>query len=156
MTLRRLVVAVSLTVLAATVVRAEDGARRTRRAPAAPVAPAGGISNEDRQLLHQLGDAQRWVNDQLQQVKDRIDGMWAEVAKHGDQTSGLEEQVKALREEVKGLYVESSTVKQQIDGLKQDIDGVNANISGFRTIAGFFIAAMILLLAVTFALSLRR
>jgi hypothetical protein len=61
-----------------------------------------------------------------------------------------------MREEVKGLYVESSTVKQQIDALKSDIGGVNSNVLAFRTFSGFFIAVMILLLAVIFVLSIRR
>jgi len=61
-----------------------------------------------------------------------------------------------MREEVKGLYWESSTVKQQIDTLKDDISAVNSNVSNFRTFSGFFIALMILLLAVIFVMTIRR
>ena len=57
---------------------------------------------------------------------------------------------------IKGLYVESSSVKQQIDALKDDVAGVNSNVSAFRTFSGFFIATMILLLAVIFVLTIRR
>ena len=57
---------------------------------------------------------------------------------------------------MKGLYVELSGVKQQIDGLKEDVGGVNSNVSAFRTFSGFFIALMILLLAVIFVLTIRR
>jgi hypothetical protein len=61
-----------------------------------------------------------------------------------------------MRDEVKGLYVENSSLKQQIDGLKEQIDAVNSNVSGFRTFSGFFIAVMILLLAVIFVMTIRR
>ena len=155
MTLRGPLLAMCLGLLAAAPVCAQDKAPRSARRAPTP-APASGLSSEDRQLLHQLSDAQRWVNDQLQQVKDRADGLYAELAKRADEHAAEEEEVKAMRDEVKGLYVEISGVKQQIDALKENVDGVNSNISGFRTFSGFFIAAMILLLAVIFVMTIRR
>ena len=79
-----------------------------------------------------------------------------EIASEKDAQDASEQDVKALRDEVKGLYVESSTVREHIDALKDDIASVNSNVSAFRTYAGFFIAVMILLLAVIFVLTIRR
>ena len=41
-------------------------------------------------------------------------------------------------------------------GVTPALAGVNSNVSGFRTYSGFFIAVMILLLAVIFVLTIRR
>ena len=82
--------------------------------------------------------------------------MHGELATGEDEDSALAGEIKAARDEIKGLYVESSSVKQQIDALKDDVAGVNSNVSAFRTFSGFFIATMILLLAVIFVLTIRR
>jgi len=130
--------------------------RRPRPAAAARAAAPDAQRAEERALLYQLADAQRSLGEQIQQLKDRVDTLHGELATGEDKDSALEQEVKAARDEIKGLYVESSSVKQQIDALKDDIAGVNSNVSGFRTFSGFFIATMILLLAVIFVLTIRR
>lgn len=133
-----------------------------RAQPARPAAggatarPATAKADEDRALLHQLAEAQRALGDQLQQIRERVDTIHDMLAAAEDARATLDEEVKAMRDEVKGLYWESSQVKQQIDALKEDLAGVNGNVSNFRTLSGFFIAVMILLLAVIFVLTIRR
>jgi len=132
---------------------AEDDAPAPRRAPARAAAT---VANEDRALLRQLSDAQRGLGEQVQQLRDRLEAIQGQLSSNRDQGQGVEEEVKGLREEVKGLYVELSGVKAQIDALKGDVGGVNSNVSAFRTFSGFFIALMILLMAVIFVLTIRR
>ena len=107
-------------------------------------------------LLRQLAEAQKWAGEQLWHVKEGIDAVPELVSELKDQNRARDEEVQKLREEVKGLYVETSSLRQQLDELKGDIGGVNANVSAFRTFSGFFIAVMILLLAVIFVMSIRR
>ena len=130
-------------------------ARRSRPVAARP-APPSPQAAEDRALLHQLADAQRALGDQVQQLKEALDGLRSDIANRNDAQASHDQEAKAMREEVKGLYWESSTVKQQIDALKEDISAVNSNVSNFRTFSGFFIALMILLLAVIFVMTIRR
>ncbi|HLK12315.1 MAG TPA: hypothetical protein VKW76_13125 [Candidatus Binatia bacterium] len=135
----------------------EETPARTRRAhPVAAAHAGGGLGAEDRALLRQIAEAQRTLGEQIQQLKERVDALGSAVAARNDDSTGLEQEVKSLRDEVKGLYVESSAVRQQIDGVKEDVHGVDSNVSGFRTFSGFFIAAMVLLLAVIFVLTIRR
>ena len=89
-------------------------------------------------------------------MKEGLDGLPAMINELKDANAAREEEVQKMREEVKGLYVETSSLRQQLDELKTDIGGVNANVSGFRTFSGFFIAVMILLLAVIFIMTIRR
>jgi predicted RNase H-like nuclease (RuvC/YqgF family) len=119
-------------------------------------APPNPQAAEDRALLRQLADAQRALGEQMQQLRDRVDELHDDLASRKDEEDASDDEMKALRDEVKGLYVESSGVKQQIDALKDDIGSVNANVSGFRTYSGFFIALMILMLAMIFFLTVRR
>ena len=160
MSLRPLGVLVCLLLVTADPVHAQETERpspASRRSHAAAAHPAPSAqTSEDRTLLYQLADAQRALGAQLQALKEQVDALHGELASQQDAGSGLEQEVKAMRDEVKGLYVESSTVKQQIDGLKDDVAGVNSNVSAFRTFSGFFIAVMILLLAVIFVLTIRR
>jgi septal ring factor EnvC (AmiA/AmiB activator) len=107
-----------------------------------PPAVRKSAADEQRSLLNQLAEAQKWSGEQLWHMKDANDAR--------------EDEVQKLRDEVKGLYVETSSLRQQLDELKSDIGGVNANVSGFRTFSGFFIAVMILLLAVIFLMTIRR
>ena len=132
------------------------GGRHARPAPAARAVSQNPQSAEDRALLRQLADAQRALGDQIQQLRERVDELHQDLATRKDEEDAGTDEMKALRDEVKGLYVESSTVRQQIDALKDDIAAVNGNVSGFRTYSGFFIAVMILLLAVIFVLTIRR
>lgn len=153
MTLRRLAGASLLLVALAMPARATDTLSRTPGRSA----PAGARpGNEDRAFLLQLAEAQRTLSEQLEQLKERIDWLYYEVTLRRDEHTGIDQELKATRDEVKGLYVESSSVKQAIDALKEDVGGVNSNVSSFRTFSGLFIALMILLLAVIFAMTVRR
>jgi chromosome segregation ATPase len=131
-------------------------ARDDRLAAAAAPKAAQQRADEDHALLNQLAEAQRALGDQLQQLRERVDALHDSLAAKDDARTAHDEETKAMRDEVKGLYWESSQVKQQIDALKEDVAGVNGNVSNFRTFSGFFIAVMILLLAVIFVLTLRR
>ena len=153
MTIRRLAGALALLLALAATGRATDSAPRASGRAAAATARAG---NEDRAFLLQLAEAQRTLSDQLEQLKERIDWLYYEVTLRRDEHSGIDQEVKAMRDEVKGLYVESSTLKEAIDALKDDVGGVNSNVSSFRTFSGLFIALTILLLAVIFAMTIRR
>ena len=162
MALAARVLAALLFLLAASNLRAQEeepatGGRRARPTAASQRAAAvAAEAAEDRALLHQLADAQRALGDQVQQLKEALDGLRGEVGKCNEAQASHDQEAKAMREEVKGLYWESSTVKQQIDALKDDISAVNSNVSNFRTFSGFFIALMILLLAVIFVMTIRR
>ena len=89
-------------------------------------------------------------------MKEGVDAVPGLINELKDQNAARAEEVQKLRDEVKGLYVETSSLRQQLDEVKGDIGGVNANVSAFRTFSGFFIAVMILLLAVIFVMSIRR
>ena len=118
--------------------------------------PAQRAADEQRALLNQLADAQKWAGEQLWHVKEGIDGLPALINGLKDANAARDEEVQKMREEVKGLYVETSSLRQQLDELKTDIGGVNANVSAFRTFSCFFIAVMILLLAVIFIMTIPR
>ena len=118
--------------------------------------PATRAADDQRALLNQMAEAQKWAGEQLWHVKEGIDALPGQINELKDANAARDEEVQKLRDEVKGLYVELSGVKQQIDGLKEDVGGVNSNVSAFRTFSGFFIALMILLLAVIFVLTIRR
>ena len=157
MNLRWFAGAAALLVALAASARATDIVPRAEgRAARPPAAASSKASPEDRAFLLQLAEAQRGLSEQLEQLKERIDWLYYEVTLRRDEHNGIDQEVKAMRDEVKGLYVESSTVKQAIDALKGDVGGVNSNVSAFRTFSGLFIALMILLLAVIFAMTIRR
>jgi chromosome segregation ATPase len=118
--------------------------------------PAQRAADEQSALLNQLAEAQKWAGEQLWHVKEGLDGLPELINGLKDANAARDEEVQKMREEVKGLYVETSSLRQQLDELKADIGGVNANVSGFRTFSGFFIAVMILLLAVIFIMTIRR
>jgi predicted RNase H-like nuclease (RuvC/YqgF family) len=152
--------AAGMILLAAMAAHAQDepttpARSRQRPAPARPSPQAEQVT-EDRAFLRQLADAQRSLGEQVQQLKDAVEALQGEIGAQKDKEEGTEQEVKALRDEVKGLYVESSTVREHIDALKDDIADVNSNVSAFRSYSGFFIAVMILLLAVIFVLTIRR
>ena len=161
MTLAARFLAAVLLFLAASGLRAQEeeptsGTRRSHATATQRAAAASAQAAEDRALLHQLADAQRALGEQVQQLKEALDGLRSEILNRNDAQASHDQESKAMREEVKGLYWESSTVKQQIDALKDDISAVNSNVSNFRTFSGFFIALMILLLAVIFVMTIRR
>ena len=157
MSIRSFAGAAALLLALAAPARATDAAPQGEGRPAARAAATSGKpSAEDRAFLLQLGEAQQALSEQLEQLKERIDWLYYEVTLRRDEHNGIDQEVKAMRDEVKGLYVESSSVKQAIDALKGDVGGVNSNVSAFRTFSGLFIALMILLLAVIFAMTIRR
>ncbi len=117
---------------------------------------AARAAEEQRALLNQLAEAQKWVGEQIWSVKQGLDTVPGQLSELKDATAAGESDRQKLREEVKGLYVETSDLRQKLDELKGEIAGVNANVSAFRTFSGFFIAVMILLLAVIFIMSIRR
>jgi septal ring factor EnvC (AmiA/AmiB activator) len=121
-----------------------------------PPAVRKSAADEQRSLLNQLAEAQKWSGEQLWHMKEAIDSVPGLINELKDANGAREDEVQKLRDEVKGLYVETSSLRQQLDELKSDIGGVNANVSGFRTFSGFFIAVMILLLAVIFLMTIRR
>jgi len=112
--------------------------------------------DEQKALLNQMAEAQKWAGEQLWHVKEAIDSVPGMINELKDANNARADEVQKLREEVKGLYVETSSLRQQLEELRNDISGVNANVSGFRTFSGFFIAVMILLLAVIFLMTIRR
>jgi hypothetical protein len=125
--------------------------------PAQTPAPARrAASDEQRSLLNQMADWQQWTGEQIWHIRRGIDSVPELVNQLKDADAARQSEVEKLRDEVKGLYVETSSLRQQLDELKTEISGVNDNVSAFRTFAGFFIAVMILLLAVIFVMTVRR
>jgi TolA-binding protein len=118
--------------------------------------PTPAMTDEQRSLLNQMAEAQKWAGEQLWKVKEQLDSLPGLINELKDASTARQEELQKMRDEVKGLYVETSSLRQQLDELKNDIGGVNANVSGFRTFSGFFIAVMILLLAVIFIMTIRR
>ena len=118
--------------------------------------PATRAADEQRALLNQMAEAQKWAGEQLWHVKEGIDALPGQISELKDAIAARDEDLQKMRDEVKGLYVETSSLRSQLEELKADIGGVNANVSGFRTFSGFFIAVMILLLAVIFIMTIRH
>jgi septal ring factor EnvC (AmiA/AmiB activator) len=142
--------------LGASTAQSQPAEKPAPRARPAARPSAGGQVAEERAFLNQLAEAQRALGDQLQQIRERVDAVHAELAARADADTAIQDELKALRDEVKGLYVESSTVKQQIDELKEDVAGVDSNVSAFRTLSGFFVGIMTLLLAAVLLQSILR
>jgi hypothetical protein len=139
--------------------QSEIGGRKAKPATPAHPAPAPAPScntAELQDLLHQLADAQKWAGEQVWHVKEAVDGLPGKFAEIQDGHADLHDDVDKLREEVKGLYVELSSLRQQLEAIRGDVGGVDSNVSAFRTFSGFFIAAMILLLAVIAVMTIRR
>ncbi len=130
-------------------------ARKPKPAAAKPAPPAPDLS-ELETLLRQLADAQKWAGEQIWHVKESVDALPEKFSEIQDGHTDLHDDVGKLREEVKGLYVELSSLRQQLEAVRGDVGGVDSNVSAFRTFSGFFIAAMILLLAVIAVMTIRR
>ena len=103
-----------------------------------------------------MAEAQKWESEQIWHIRRGIDAVPDLVNELKEADAARQSEVDKLRDEVKGLYVESSTVKQAIDALKGDVGGVDSNVSAFRTFSGLFLALTILLVAVIFAMTIRR
>lgn len=127
------------------------GAQRAQPAPK----PAAGSAQTDA-FLRQMGDAQKWMGEELWRIKEKVEALPSVIAESKEGTAALGEDVDKLRDEVKGLYVEISSVKEQIAELKEDVAGVNANVSAFRTYAGFFLALVLLMVITIFVTTVIR
>ncbi|MGH7894175.1 MAG: hypothetical protein ACREQL_05855 [Candidatus Binatia bacterium] len=121
-----------------------------------PDAKAVDTGSRQQALLNQMAEAQKWLGEQVWHVKEQVEALPGVIAEAKEGHTATQEEVGKLRDEVKGLYVELSSVKQQIEVLKGDIGGVNTNVSGFRTYSGFFLALMLLMVAVIFVMTIRR
>ena len=125
-------------------------------AESAPTPIRRSATDEQRSLLNQMAEAQKWEGEQIWHIRRGIDAVPDLVNELKETDAARQSEVDKLRDEVKGLYVETSSLRQQLDELKTEIGGVNDNVSGFRTFGGFFIAVMILLLSVIFVMTVRR
>jgi peptidoglycan hydrolase CwlO-like protein len=114
-----------------------------------PIARPERTPSETDAFLKQMGDAQKWMGEEVWKIKDKVDALPGVIAEAKDANTATQEDVGKLREEVKGLYVELSTLKQQIEDLKDDITGVNTNVSSFRTSSGIFLAVVMLTVVFT-------
>jgi peptidoglycan hydrolase CwlO-like protein len=138
--------------LAAAVVLALAGSALAARPPASTPA----TSDETQAFLRQMGDAQKWMGEELWKLKEKVDDLPGIIAQTKEDQTATQEQIDKLRDEVKGLYVEISTVKQEIDAAKADIAGVNANVTSFRTSSAFFLALVVLMAFITMVSTLLR
>jgi hypothetical protein len=107
-------------------------------------------------LLGQLVEHQKWVGEELWKVKEQVETLPSIIAEAKEGDAATLEAVGKLRDEVKGLYLELSDVKEKIESLRTDIGAVNTNVSAFRTYAGFFLALMLLMVAIVLVLTIRR
>jgi peptidoglycan hydrolase CwlO-like protein len=128
----------------------------TGMAAAAPKVAPRPADDATQSFLRQMGEAQKWLGEEVWTMKQQVEALPGLVAEAKEGHATTQEEIEKLRDEVKGLYVEISSVKQQIVAMKGNIDGVNANVSGFRTFSGFFLALMIIMVAIIFVMTIRR
>ena len=126
-------------------------------APAAkPAAPPPPDNKETEAFLRQMGDAQKWMGEEVWKIADKVDALPEVIAECKEGQTATQEQIDKLRDEVKGLYVEISGVKQQFDEMKTEIDGVNANVTSFRNSSGVFLALVLVMAFISTVLSVLR
>ena len=125
-------------------------------APHQPPARPERTASETDAFLKQMGDAQKWMGEEVWKIKDKVDALPGIIAEAREGDTATQEEVGKLREEVKGLYVELSTLKQQIEDLKGEITGVNGNVSSFRTSSGIFLAVVMLTVVFTAVMTVFR
>ena len=126
-------------------------------APAAkPAAPPPPDNKETEAFLRQMGDAQKWMGEEVWKIKDKVEALPDVIAECKEGQTATQEQIDKLRDEVKGLYVEISGVKQQFDEMKTEIDGVNANVTSFRNSSGLFLALVLVMAFITTVLTVLR
>jgi peptidoglycan hydrolase CwlO-like protein len=127
-------------------------------AAAKPIAPppAAARNDETQAFLRQMGDAQKWMGEELWKLKEKVDDLPGIIAEAKDGQTATQEEIDKLRDEVKGLYVELSTVKQQIDEAKADVQGVNQNLTSFRNSSGLFLAVVLVMAFITMVTTLLR
>jgi len=126
-------------------------------APAAkPAAPPPPDNKETEAFLRQMGDAQKWMGEEVWKIADKVDALPEVIAECKEGQTATQEQIDKLRDEVKGLYVEISGVKQQFDEMKSEIDGVNANVTSFRNSSGVFLALVLVMAFISTVLTVLR
>jgi peptidoglycan hydrolase CwlO-like protein len=126
-------------------------------APAAkPAAPPPPDNKETEAFLRQMGDAQKWMGEEVWKIADKVDALPDVIAECKEGQTATQEQIDKLRDEVKGLYVEISGVKQQFDEMKTEIDGVNANVTSFRNSSGVFLALVLVMAFISTVLTVLR
>ena len=126
-------------------------------APAAkPAAPPPPDNKETEAFLRQMGDAQKWMGEEVWKIKDKVEALPEVIAECKEGQTATQEQIDKLRDEVKGLYVEISGVKQQFDEMKTEIDGVNANVTSFRNSSGVFLALVLVMAFISTVLTVLR
>jgi hypothetical protein len=125
--------------------------------PARPQPPAQSQNSQATDaFLKQMGEAQKWMGEEIWKVKEKLDELPGVIAEAKEGDTATQEELGKMREEVKGLYVEISTVKQQIEDLKEDVAGVNSNLSAFRTSSGIFLAAVLLMVIISTVIQVLR
>src|SRR4029453_19571727 len=70
-------------------------------------------ADEQRSLLNQLAEAQKWAGEQLWHMKEAIDSVPGMINELKEANGAREDEVQKLREEGKGLYVETSSLGKQ-------------------------------------------
>ncbi len=139
-------------VLAAALALALAGITGAARPPAAPPE----TDRETEAFLRQMGDAQKWMGEEIWKIKEKVEELPSIIAESKDDQVATQEELDKLRDEVKGLYVEISGVKQDIEALKTDIAGVNANLTSFRSFSGLFLASVLIMVAVSTVMTVLR
>jgi peptidoglycan hydrolase CwlO-like protein len=125
--------------------------------PARPLPPAQNpTSQETEAFLKQMGEAQKWMGEEIWKVKEKLDELPGVIAEAKEGDTATQEELAKMREEVKGLYVELSTLKQQIEDVKEDVASVNSNLSAFRTSSGLFLAFVVLMVIVSTGIQVLR
>jgi septal ring factor EnvC (AmiA/AmiB activator) len=142
----------SRSALAAALVLGLAGSVLAAAKPEPPAAPA----RETEAFLRQMGDAQKWMGEELWHIKQRVEALPGIVAEQKDAQAAVQEQVEKLRDEVKGLYVELAGVRQEIAELKTEIAGVNDNVTGFRSSSGVFLALVLVMAVVSTVMTVLR
>ena len=118
--------------------------------------PPASPDRETEAFLRQMGDAQKWMGEELWKIKEKVDDLPNIIAEGKDDQAATQEEIDKLRDEVKGLYVEISSVKQDIEALKTDIAGVNANLTSFRSFSGLFLASVLIMVAISTVMTVLR
>ena len=119
-------------------------------------APPADNNRETEAFLRQMGDAQKWMGEEIWKIREKVDELPSVIAEGKDDQAATREEIDKLRDEVKGLYVEISSVKQQIDGLKSEIEGVNGNLTSFRSFSGLFLASVLIMVAISTVMTVLR
>ena len=141
--------------LAAAFVLALAGGTHAAPAPK-PAAPPSPADKETEAFLRQMGDAQKWMGEEVWKIKDKVEALPDVIAECKEGQTASQEEIEKLRDEVKGLYVEISGVKQQFDEMKTEIDGVNANVTSFRNSSGVFLALVLVMAFISTVLTVLR